>query len=211
MDIVMISSGKRPELLQQSLDTFVAHSVQKHNFVFVADGWMPPYQIAGSTVISAPKVGASAARNIGASSIPKYRRQNILTFLDDDVYLCPGWDEKVLDLMLYTKGVVSGHAHPFNQPVSMFKSYSITNVLSTVHISMPWSVWDEVGFFSEPGGKGGSEDVDWCKRCTRDALYVTAPQCVIHCGISGIVGEDLMKGQNEFLVNHYKLKGVKFA
>lgn len=212
MDIVMISSGKRPELLRQSLDSLKENSAEQHNVTLVVDGCDVHRELKDSriTLISCPKVGASAARNIGASSIPKYRRQNILTFLDDDVYLCKGWDAVMIGQLLDHGGIVSGHAHPYNKPTYSHMGVDFTNVISTVHMSMPWHVWDTVGFFSEPGGKGGSEDVDFCKRAMGYRMSISYPQCVIHCGISGIVGEKEMKAQNEFLVNHYKLKGVIF-
>jgi glycosyltransferase involved in cell wall biosynthesis len=217
MDIVMISSGKRLELLEQSLNSLRINSVEKHNLVVVLDGCLLSDFVlpSGYTLITAPQGGASRARNIGASSIPKYRRSNILTFLDDDVYLCKGWDKRVSDLMeagLSKIAIVSGHAHPYNQPLFSTRDYDAAQVLSTVHISMSWNIWDDIGFFVEPGGKGGSEDVEWCSRAVKYyPMFVLAPQCVIHCGIKDIVGKKEMEAQNEFLVKHYNLKGVKFS
>jgi GT2 family glycosyltransferase len=89
-------------------------------------------------------------------------------------------------------------------------------VLSTVNIAMPWKVWDKVGPFIEPGGPGGSEDVDWCRRATKlgYGFAVTDPHCVIHTGLvssSGkqIVGYEQMVEQNKRLQELYGIKELR--
>lgn len=219
IDVVMITNGKRPELLQQSYQSLIYESSGKngtdYNVTIVFDGAnIDVPSPARVTKISTPKsVGASAARNIGASSIPKYRRGKYIMFLDDDVYMCPGWDKQLFTAA--DNWILSGHAHPYNHTVlEDHRSYYETNVISTVHMMMPWELWDNVGFFTEPGGSGGSEDVDYCNRARekRYMLTVTKPHCVIHAGLHGsggkeIVGYREMQQQNYDLLRHWKLEG----
>jgi len=229
IDIVLITTGKRPELLEQTLESMRENAEAHHPLVMVFDG---PTGILGKTAAATLIVndkatfitngrpqGASASRNIGASSIPKYRRNEYVMFLDDDVYMLPGWDKKLelaeKELDQGNTGIVlSGHAHPFNHSLGLYSfdncAVQAARVLSTVHLFMSWDIWDTVGYFSEPGGPGGSEDVDWCKRAVEKdyGLAVTHPMCVIHCGLTSssgqkIVGYDLMKGINMALNETY--------
>ena len=143
-----------------------------------------------------------------------------MCFLDDDVYMCPRWDERIEEVFgALSPRAVSGHAHPFNHThygtYNLLKTSVITtNVISTVNIACSWKMWDDVGFFAEPGGPGGSEDVDWCKRATEKGygLAVTDPQCVIHTGLVSsrgepIVGHDLVVQRNKELMERYDLAG----
>lgn len=218
IDIVLITTGKRPEMLQQTIDSMIDNSAQRHSLTMVWDGERKGQAPGGTTVIiNQDPQGASASRNIGASSIPKYRRHEYVMFIDDDVYMLPEWDTLLLQSALHGT-VLSGHAHPFNHSLGEFCTEQIrlqtAGVLSTVHLIMPWDIWDDVGFFVEPGGPGGSEDVEWCARATKKGygLAVTDPMCVLHCGLTSshgkqIVGYDLMMEMNDKLVKFYQLEG----
>lgn len=224
MDIVIITTCSRPELLLQTLESLRENSVDwsKHRLIVVFDGTMKApvtFTMYDAFIINSVAKGASASRNIGASSIPRYRRQSHVMFLDDDVYMCPGWDARLEAILkVLPNAIVSGHAHPFNLSQGHYEIDGVhmeaAQVLSTVHYAMPWDIWDEVGFFKEPGGSGGSEDVDWCARAAKlwYGFAVTDPMCVIHCGLttSGgeqIVGYDLMVEQNRKVVAQYGLEG----
>jgi glycosyltransferase involved in cell wall biosynthesis len=233
MNIVLITTGKRMELSVQSHSSMMANSLDwnKHHLTMVidSDGHAEYDKLVSryaTTIINTKPQGASASRNIGASSIPKYRRQEHVCFLDDDIYCCRGWDEKIeaaLDVFI-GNCAISGHAHPFNLPGPTYSiSDSIvgyvesTSVLSSVNIACSWQMWDDVGYFVEPGGPGGSEDVDWCRRATekRYGLAVTVPQCIIHTGLTSssgkdIVGRELVENWNRELMKLYGLKGVIF-
>lgn len=239
MNIVVITTGSRPDLLKQTMLSLVDNATDnsQHRATLVVDGskniidreteWFN--RTVSTLIVNSGSQGASAARNIGASSIPTYRRQKYVMFLDDDVFMCPKWDEVLtrnLDFLgLGGDGriVLSGHAHPYNHALGTYMKMGendkfhvdAAGVLSTVHMAMPWSIWDDVGFFCEPGGPGGSEDVEWCARATAKGygLAVTATHCVLHCGLSSsmgkqIVGYDLMVQQNERLVKEYGLEGT---
>lgn len=228
MDIVLITTGKRPELLTQTMKSLKDNALHEYSLTMVWDGspYIRDWSLWGdgatpsSFVVNPTPQGASASRNIGASSIPKYRRQEHVMFIDDDTYLLPGWDDhleraaKALD----GQAVLSGHAHPFNQSLGEYRLpghiqtviLQAAGVLSTVHLLMPWTIWDTVGYFVEPGGPGGSEDVEWCARATKlgYGLAVTDPMCVVHCGLTSssgqkIVGYDLMMEMNKGLNQTY--------
>jgi hypothetical protein len=80
---------------------------------------------------------------------------------------------------------------------------------------MPWSIFDEVGPWDEPGGAGASEDYKLCMRARDNYSYgfaVTEPQCIIHTGLhdnsgQAIVGYDLLHQQNQKLEAYYGLTG----
>ena len=225
MNIILITTGGRPDLLKQSLESLCQNAADwsKHTLTLVLD---TPEQLDGfglpgisTYIVNVNRAGASASRNIGASSIPKYRRQEHVCFLDDDVYACPKWDEKLEDLAkAYPRAIVSGHAHPFNQDEPAialgFPPCRIPLLISTVNMVMPWSLWDDVDFFVEPGGPGGSEDYDYCMRAKAKGyrFAVTDPHCIVHCGLTSsrgqqIVGYDLVMAKNKELVKNYGLEG----
>ncbi len=227
MNIVVISSMRRSELLEQTLHSLSVNATKPHHITIVVDGFghdsdmgVDCYQLdnvlmlVDSLIVNRKVQGASASRNIGASSIPTYRRQKYVMFSDDDCYYVKGWDEKIEAALeaFQSTAVVSGHAHPFNHPIGKYQSsksgivVDASLVLSTVNIAMPWVIWDKVGWWIEPGGPGGSEDVEWCKRAVDKniGLAVTVPQCVIHTGLTSsrgepIVGADMVRERNREL------------
>jgi GT2 family glycosyltransferase len=244
IDIVMITTLTRVELFHQSMVsllnnrylplsrdytlTIVLDSPDHYSSVLDEKRMSRP---SPTLIINDQRKGASASRNIGASSIPKYRRQSHVMFLDDDVFMCPKWDEKLMELAwTLPHSIISGHAHPYNHAakrnidapteglpvdkVPFHLSYEMPLVISTVCMLMPWSIWDDVGYFTEPGGPGGSEDYDYCMRAKTKGygFAVTEPQCVIHTGITSsngkpIVGADVVQGNNAKLEMIYGIEG----
>lgn len=239
MNIVLITTGMRPDLLVQSMESLANNAADwsQHHLTLVFDAPEPGYGLAipyepNTEIVLNPRVNASAARNIGAGSIPKYRRQENVLFLDDDVYMCPGWDEKLnlLSAVRPTR-IYSGYSHPYNvaepygHPIHTLEipdywfKYGEPLVISSVAMMMPWKIFDDVGPWDEPGGPGGSEDYAICMRA-KDKGYgfaVTDPQCVIHTGLTSSRGEQIvgykeLAQQNWDLIDLYQLKGkVTFA
>ena len=241
INVVLVTTAARSELLEQSINSICqnAELEKSIDLTVVMDGYewatAPPQKLGlihgvlmpqvDRLIISDDRVGASAARNIGASSIPLYRRGSHVCFFDDDIYACPGWDRTLLGLLRALPGALcSGHSHPYNHgdpggdPDALLvpiPPHVKPLVISTVNFLMPWAMWDHVGMFEEPGGPGGSEDYAWCMRAKKltYGFAVSDPQCVIHCGLTSssgkqIVGFDEMKKQNEELIAMHKLKGV---
>lgn len=227
MNIIMISTWGRAALRRQALNSLQDNAVDwsNHTLTLVADGYRS-IDIASTVISNRTSQGASASRNIGAASIPKYRRHKHVMFIDDDVYMLPGWDQRIEETLDRARcreitAVISGHAHPFNKALFRVELsfgpdlfVDVAPVLSTVHLAMPWSIWDDVGEFIEPGGPGGSEDVHWCARAEKRGygLAVTHPMCVVHCGLTStsgkqIVGYDQMMAMNTELVAEYGLQG----
>src|SRR5262245_32247815 len=141
IDVVMITNGKRPELFKQTGESLYDNcdDATYFNLVVVHDGGKSNTDYGNANIVITDPVGASACRNIGASSIPKYRRGQYVMFIDDDVYMCPGWDEKMIDVYNRTnasnkdgiKSIISGHAHPYNHTViEDWKDFIKTTVLS---------------------------------------------------------------------------------
>ena len=224
-DIVMITAGSRPRLLEQSLRSLRenASNWNQHSLTVVLDHYTTDGTCLTGRIIPDDRLiintqcqGASRSRNIGASSTLKHLRKDAVMFLDDDVYCCDRWDTRIGGPLNNSKKVrptspaISGHAHPYNHTIIGDMShygYQLTTVLSTVNIVCRWFMWDDVGFFAEPGGPGGSEDVDWCKRATNYSydLAVTVPQCIIHTGIGSTSGKKLI-GWEHVMENNRKLE-----
>src|SRR3990167_8053622 len=221
MNIIVLTTGKRSNLLKQSIKSLQENAANwaSHTLTIAIDGvgidCDIPMPVKYTSIFCAERPGASATRNIGASSIPKYKRQEYVCFFDDDVYSCPGWDRQLEEVLKHASCAASGHAHPYNHTIlGPCKGGLFTTVLSTVNIACSWVMWDDVGWFAEPGGPGGSEDVDWCARATKKVygLAVTVPQCVIHTGVTSssgkpIVGADLVMARNRELEKLYSIEG----
>jgi hypothetical protein len=222
IDIVMITTGKRLELFKQSLGSLRHNAADwKYKVTVVADLRGGDWSLDGmddriiNQLIILLEQGASAARNIGASSILKYRRGQYVMFCDDDVYFCPRWDHKLLELAhLEADSIISGHSHPYNgselrtvkNPLSFKIPFREPLVISSVHMLMAWSLWDGVGYFVEPGGPGGSEDYDYCQRAKSRSygLAITEPECVIHTGLTSTAGKPIV-GHKEVIAHNGEL------
>ncbi len=228
IDVVMITTATRGDLLEQSIRTVRENTSNPIRLTIVvnsAERTVAWSNEASTTSILTGPVGASAARNIGAGSIPRYRRGSHVLFLDDDVYMCSDFDERMIGLSshLGDRYIVSGYSHPFNHAESVYEPHNIDNggihygrplVISSVCMMMPWSIFDEVGPWDEPGGPGGSEDYAICMRAKAKGygFAVTEPQCCIHTGLRSstgkpIVGYDQLVAQNEKLIQLYGLEG----
>lgn len=229
MNIVMISNYSRPEIVKQSMLSLMhnASDWSKHHFTLVWNGLpktMTSVSIVGegenATTIMVGNVGASRARNVGASSIPKYLRHENICFFDDDIYAVKGWDRHIEETINDLGDPVSGSSHPYNSTyfgTGVTKSgfgWKTTSVLSTVNIACEWRVFDHVGPWCEPGGPGGSEDVEWCARAvkTNYRLALTEPQVILHTGIHSsngtpIVGSEMVMERNRELERVHGIVG----
>ncbi len=231
VDVILITTGSRPALLKQSLRS-LSENKHDHSTFSLRIVWdcqfnqvqqpseeMHHLLISYGDVITLRQSGASRARNIGAGSIPRYRRQQWIMFCDDDCYFTRDWDRKLLELAeLLPRAIISGHNHPYNNCVSRVSSFGLKwdepLVISTVNMLMGWEIFDEVGPFDEPGGSGGSEDYALCMRAQKKGygFAVTHEQCILHTGITSsngtpIIGADLVKGNNARLEKLYGLEG----
>jgi GT2 family glycosyltransferase len=224
--------------MQQSVSSLLNNAADRkaHHLTVVYDlqdeyDETPPMYETVSIVLT--KNGASRARNIGAGSIPRYLRQEHVLFLDDDVYMCQNWDERLMHLARWApNAIISGYSHPFNhcEPKighniterddegnmkTLFEvRYGEPLVISSVAMMMPWSIFDEVGPWDEPGGPGASEDFALCMRA-KDKGYgfaVTDPQTVLHCGLMSSKGEQIVGykelcEQNDKLLDFWNIRG----
>lgn len=212
MNIIVITTCNRPELYAQTMHSLTSNAAEKHpvTVVFngVDDGGL--YTKSHDALIVLGNVGASRSRNVGASSIPKYLREDYVCFFDDDIFCTKGWDAKLEAALRNPMCAVSGHGHPYNHTIlGPCRGGAITTVLSTVNIACSWTMWDDVGWFLEPGGPAGSEDVEWCARASAKGygLVVTDPQVILHTGITSSSGKPIV-GQKEVMENNRRLEEI---
>lgn len=229
MNIIITTTGKRPQLLKQTLSSLRSNAADwsAHTLTVVLDGpetwdgtWRAELEPEGLTIIAnIQRVGASRSRNIGASSIPKYRRQEHVLFLDDDVAMLRGWDDKLLQAAKYLRSttLISPYGHPFNiedeREDVPFAKFPL--LISSVAAFMSWKSFDEIGYWLEPGGAAGSEDFEFCDRARKlgHDFAVLNPHVCIHTGLTSsngkeIVGADLLKERNAELERLYKIEGT---
>jgi hypothetical protein len=222
VNIVCITGGTRPTLLHQTLDSMMnnAENWNAHTLTVVFDG-LPEegfkHVAVGTLIYNRYRLSASACRNIGAGSVPKYRRQQWLMFCDDDVWFAPKWDVILMDLTkLYPRHIISAYGHPFNiedaRPGVVCAKFPI--VISSVCPLMSWGAFDEIGWWIEPGGPGSSEDVHYCARAAklRYGFVITNPHRAIHTGLTSfyggkIVGYEHLVAQNKRLEALYGVTG----
>jgi len=220
MDIIVISTLNRLELFAQTLSSLSQNAAmpETHNVVIVLDG--PKLEIPRLTgplqvvITGAEPVGASRSRNIGAGSIPRYRRQEHVMFVDDDIYAAPSYDTQIERLMKSLPfNICSGGSHPYNHGEPR-GDYSIPLVISSVCMAMKWNIFDECGPWTEPGGAGASEDYAMCMKAKSlgYGFAVTSPELILHCGLTSstgkeIVGADLVRERNAELEALHGISG----
>jgi len=229
MNLVVITAGKRPMLLAQTLRTMVANAVdwKAHRLAVVYDSNDDPripnaamMGLEGTRVISScgSGWGACVARNVGAE-LHNDARQKYLTISDDDVYYLPGWDKKISDALDAVEAfrdagtVLSAVSHPFNLGYGRYivdgQQIEAASVLSATNMAMPWRIWDTVGGFRGPGGAHSSDDVEWCNRA-RDfgfGFATLCPNMAIHCGLHSTSGEELV-GADMVMEKNRKLEAM---
>jgi len=243
LDIVMITNGSRRDLLLQSMESMIENASQWKECAFTLVVDDNPSSKDSDEPIVGPAIperiiyqtsqrGASYCRNVGAGSVPKYRRGKYVLFLDDDVYLMKDWDSTLLGVAdtlpdhhfdEFQKGFIASlYSHPFNHLDDMTHidgiHFGCPQLISTVCMLMPWHVWDTIGPFDEPGGAAGSEDYALCMRAKKEGygFAVTDPQLCIHTGLASsngekIVGYNELRRQNENLIRDYKIQNIRMA
>ena len=229
MNVILITTGNRPELLNQTMASLIQNAAEPaaHHLTVVCDGRIVQFDrsMPNTIIVNTTSQGASASRNIGAGSVPKYRRREGVLFLDDDVYMCKDWDARLMSLATWApRSIISGYSHPYNQ-VEAKIGHNITErdnegnvktlfevrygeplVISSVAMMMSWELFDIVGPWDEPGGPGGSEDYALCMRAKEKGydFAVTDPQCVLHTGLLSSKGEKIV-GHEELIVQNMNL------
>lgn len=135
MDIVLITDGKRPDLLDQTLKTMVGHVTgrESHRLVVVVDGGpdvpfnaeknLGDLHLHAIVRTSGPQ-GVGGAKNLGAQWFLGHQQPDpdgLLMFSDDDMYYLWGWDHKLDRWMIPTRSrpepiatQLGGWRHPFH-------------------------------------------------------------------------------------------------
>lgn len=142
------------------------------------------------------------ARNLAIRASETYwGRGDFLCMLDNDVYLCDGWLEKITRALAWAEHwgyrILGGQRHPFHQIAEVNQEQGITvqkvDAVAGYSMLMRWETWDKYGPF--PDNQPGvccSEDWAVCQRITKELYYKVGyihPPVLYHCGITNTLGQ----------------------
>lgn len=229
VNIVMLVKNRK-ELTEQTLKSLTSNTdPSAYNLTIVDDGsdrwtgdaidgfarakWAVD-NIAYLRIVKSKGI-VGLVRNIGADFAQRYwGRGDWLLFLDNDVYLHPGWLEKML-IAASQKNfkILGGCQHPFHQPrrdegvvIALEKvevndpvywgaqAIAIHSVDAVAGYSMlmSWETWDKYGPFDQHAkGVGQSEDFAICQKVIKDGYrvgYVSPPVLTV-TGLTNTLGE----------------------
>jgi SAM-dependent methyltransferase len=210
MKIVLITDGSRPELFKQTLDSAKANAADwsRHQIYPVFDGTLEDqmaFQAAHGVLMGGTyvKSGVGAAKNRGTTLIPKPKPDDLLMFLDDDLYLLPGWDSAFEDTIAARElggapvTQLGGWRHPYHERGRQLGQgrkggiYGVDAVTGNCFV-IRWSDWIKYGPFPDNAiGPGQSEDFALSQRIKQGGGLVATldPPVAIHCGLVNSDGE----------------------
>jgi hypothetical protein len=211
-NIVLVTDGRRPRLLEQTLRTLYERTPSyRFNVTLVTDGMpdhgLPPlvttHNNSWNVTIWPPCGVIGRLKNLGAYwSEKQFGRGDWLYFSDDDVAFLPGWLEKLTAgaIMLEEFGyeLWGGQVHPYHLPIKQAaKGFDIAfgeyQMLDGPSWLMRWRTWDEIGPLPErSGGACQGEDVTFCHRLTAQGgrIGVIHPHVCVHTGLTQSDGND---------------------
>ncbi len=214
-NIVLITNGSRPHLLEQTLRTlFESAPRDQFNVTLVLDGidaWCvckPIYNVNLSLVITDPACHViGRLKNVGAYwSEKQFGRGEWLCFIDDDIAVRQNWLAVMIEQTELNNAVriTGGCRHPFhgvNQRVgspSFLKDgpcIEITDAVAGYCHFMRWSTWDRFGpYDAHAKGTGQSEDFAICRKIVDAGGKVgyIHPPVMAHCGITDSNGKTIL-------------------
>lgn len=205
-NIVLITNGSRPRLLEQTLRTLFDNTpTDQFRLTIVTDGLTAQILLRQVFVDNYPKwdfnhpqsVSVTPAcsiigrlKNLGAYwSEKQFGRGEWLCFIDDDVAFTPGWLEQMDSVMSDNNQVriLGGVRHPFHKPNEVHVTWHETDAVAGYCHFMRWSTWDRFGpYDAHAKGTGQSEDFAICRKIVDAGGKVgyIHPPVMAHCGIT---------------------------
>lgn len=136
-----------------------------------------------------------ALKNLGVMhSELTFGRGEWLCVLDNDVFVFPGWLDKMVEACfghLEEEILIGGVRHPFHQPNGKRGMIDVTDAVAGYCHFMDWATWGYVGpYDANAPGIGQSEDYAICRKVYEHGFcgYVNPP-VMAHCGITNSNGE----------------------
>jgi hypothetical protein len=136
-----------------------------------------------------------ALKNLGIRhSELTFGRGEWLCVLDHDVCVFEGWLDRLTEIEKIGEDVyiVGGVRHPFHQPIETRRGVELTDAVAGYCHFMDWGVWQDYGpYVNDAAGIGQSEDLEICRRITKDGPSVgyINPPVLAHTGITNSRGE----------------------
>lgn len=213
-----ITDEARLKLFSQTIRTLVKNSIiRPHTLTIVDDASSSDF---GEAMIDIMKeadpreclhitysrnytqAGIGASKNKGATTYPPTKRalDSILMFLDDDFYLLPEWDMRLMrGLKKSMRKQLGGWSHPFNALTSPCRVEGTEDWIMDVDAVaggcqvMLWEDWDAFGPFPDNAtGVGQSEDFALSQKVVKAGFRVGClyPFVGIHCGLTNSEGQE---------------------
>lgn len=224
-NIVLITNGSRPRLLEQTLRTLYDNTpVDQFNLVLVFDGLpqngLPPNATYDNSVTVWPPCHiVGRLKNLGAYwSERQFGRGEWLCFIDDDMAFSPGWLEKIQQQIADHNQVrlLGSCRHPFHGINKVLGTYSrldsegpkpedfdgsfveVTDAVAGYCHFMRWSTWDKFGpYDAHAKGTGQSEDFALCRKIVDAGGKVgyIHPPVMAHTGLTSSEGKPILGGE----------------
>jgi len=202
----------RPRLTEQAIRSFIDHTTSRYRLLIVDDysgsetaDMLDEYAEVHSDSIRVAhsriaKLGPGLARNIGIKKADQWGRGDMLYLCDNDCFMLPEWDEKLLIAFEAAKTVgfmaLGGYCHPFQQRGDKYGTTQVGVVreleaLGLLSWLMDWGTWDKFGTFDPAVKVNGSEDWNYCQRIRKAGgrVGVLEPAVVINTGITSSDGQ----------------------
>lgn len=213
VNIVMITNGKRPRLLNQSLETLLANTAAdlfSLVVVFEEPGTLGveictylSSRIKNVSILSVePALHIlSRLKNLGAYwSEKQFARGDWLMICDDDIAFLPGWLERMTFTVGPSLGLLGGVRHPYHGVNERIGNVEVTDAVAGYCHFMRWEMWDRFGpYEGNAEGIGQSEDFAFSRKFV-DAGYKVGyitPPAIAHCGITNSQGRRAI-GSDQF-------------
>lgn len=213
-NIVCITNGARPRLLEQTLRTLYWNT-PSFNLVVVCDGHggiegseglSDLMAINASVIAITPCNIVGRLKNLGAYWAEKhFGRGEWICFIDDDLCFEPYWLNRMKNAMTANNQlrILGGVRHPYHGvndkhrylDVERGVDWDETDAVAGYCHFMRWSTWDKFGpYDANAKGTGQSEDYAICRKVVEagGAVGYIHPPVMAHCGITDSQGKRIL-------------------
>lgn len=213
-NIICITSGTRPRLLEQTLRTLRENTpTDQYNLTIIAEGsermTMECVELCDGMSVNLLRLVPACniigrLKNLGAYwSERQFGRGEWLCICDDDLSFRLGWLQQMQTAVAEWNQlrIIGGNRHPYHQPngreleISLGGVVEPTDAVAGYLHFMRWSTWDKFGPYADnQKGLGASEDYVLCRNVVDAGGKVgyVSPPCVYHTGITNSEGKPIL-------------------